>query len=136
MLYSLLKPVLAKIPGPKSSFGQNLWFVVRVVCFFQLVCVGWLMFRAESMEQMMQMLHSIVFNFYIVRKIGLFGLAICIIVYAVLMLIIEIAQFVKKDRFVIYKFPTWLSCALYVLLYILIIMNASANVRNFMYVQF
>jgi hypothetical protein len=84
----------------------------------------------------MQMLHSIVFNFYIVRKIGLFGLAISIMVYVILMLIIEIVQFARKDQFVIFKFPTWLSCALYVLIYVLIILNATANIRNFMYVQF
>jgi len=136
ILYALLKPLLTKIPGPKSSFGQKLWFIARVVCFFQLICVGWLMFRAGSIGLIMQMLHSIVFNFYIIRKIGLFGLAISIIAYVILMLIIEIVQFVRKDRFVIFKLSTWLSCALYVLIYVLIIMNATANIRNFMYVKF
>ena len=36
-------------------------FIPKVVFFFHLVCVGWLFFRAENLNQAMQMLNSVIY---------------------------------------------------------------------------
>jgi len=40
----------------ESLMGSRLWWLVRVIVFFHLVCLGWLIFRSESMEQLSGML--------------------------------------------------------------------------------
>jgi len=40
----------------ESLLGSRLWWLLRVVFFFHLVCLGWLIFRSESMEQLFSML--------------------------------------------------------------------------------
>lgn len=136
ILYAMLKPLLGIIKHSKNDMTGKIWFWIKVAGFFQLVCIGWLIFRADSMAQAMQMLHSIIYNFHFARKIGIFGLAASIIIYILLLLSIEIAQFAKKDPLVIFKFPAWLSCALYVIMYVLIVINTTSDARGFMYVRF
>ena len=50
----------AKATGAQMSWG---WRIVGILFTFHLVCLGWLMFRAESMQTVSLMLHQIFHNF-------------------------------------------------------------------------
>lgn len=56
---------LAVVPGAKVCGAQMNWLsrIVGIFFTFNLVCFGWLMFRAESMQTVSLMLHQIVFDF-------------------------------------------------------------------------
>jgi D-alanyl-lipoteichoic acid acyltransferase DltB (MBOAT superfamily) len=65
IVYRLCQRMLAKIPNPKTIIIARVWFFARVVFFFHLICLGWLVFRAESMTQVFQMARSIILDFHI-----------------------------------------------------------------------
>ncbi len=50
----------AKATGAEMSWG---WRIAGIFFTFNLVCFGWLMFRAESMQTVSLMLHQIFYNF-------------------------------------------------------------------------
>ncbi len=62
---ALHKVWLALIPGAKPSGAQMHWWsrAAGMALTFNLVCFGWLMFRAESMQTVGLMLHQIFYNF-------------------------------------------------------------------------
>ncbi len=62
---ALHKMWLSIVPGAKSE-GKEMSFVGRlvgIILTFNLVCFGWLLFRADSMECVGVMLHQIFYNF-------------------------------------------------------------------------
>ena len=62
---ALHKLWMAVVPGAKASGAQMHWWsrAAGVFFTFNLVCLGWLMFRAESMQTVELMLHQIFSNF-------------------------------------------------------------------------
>jgi len=58
----LFKPVLKKIK-PENIFAEKTWLIVRIGFSFQLVCLGYLIFREQSIMQTYNMLISIFSNF-------------------------------------------------------------------------
>ena len=56
---------MSLVPGAKVSGSQMHWWsrAAGIVVTFNLVCFGWLMFRAESMQTVSLMLHQIFENF-------------------------------------------------------------------------
>ncbi len=52
----------AKATGAEMSRGNRIF---GMIITFHIVCLGWLMFRAESMQVVGQMLHQIFYNFHI-----------------------------------------------------------------------
>ena len=62
---ALHKLWMAVVPGAKATGAQMHWWsrAAGVFFTFNLVCLGWLMFRAESMQTVELMLHQIFYNF-------------------------------------------------------------------------
>ena len=62
---ALHKLWMAVVPGAKATGAQMHWWsrAAGVFFTFNLVCLGWLMFRAESMQTVSLMLHQIFENF-------------------------------------------------------------------------
>lgn len=59
IIYRLLEPVFKAIPAPKKGLGERICFAIRLTFFFSLVSLGWLIFRAESMHQVFEMLRAV-----------------------------------------------------------------------------
>ena len=62
---ALHKLWLSVVPGSKATGAEMRWFwrIPGIFFTFNLVCFGWLMFRAESMQTVSLMLHQIFENF-------------------------------------------------------------------------
>ena len=62
---ALHKVWMSVIPGAKATGAQMHWWsrALGILLTFHLVCFGWLMFRAESMQTVALMLHQIFHNF-------------------------------------------------------------------------
>jgi len=62
---ALHKVWLAVVPGAKVTGGEMKrgWRILGIFVTFNLVCFGWLMFRAESMQTVALMLHQICCDF-------------------------------------------------------------------------
>jgi len=63
---ALHKLWMAVVPGAKPAGAQMHWWsrTAGILLTFHLVCFGWLMFRAESMQTVELMLHQIFHNFH------------------------------------------------------------------------
>ena len=59
-MHRALTPWLQRWLSPKQPVLARLWFWFRVVFFFQLVCISWLLFRAESLGQVLEMTLTVV----------------------------------------------------------------------------
>ena len=62
---ALHKLWMALVPGAKATGSQMHWWsrAAGMLLTFNIVCLGWLMFRAESMQTVQLMLHQIFENF-------------------------------------------------------------------------
>ena len=77
--------------GRWVSARNSAWaHAVKSLIFFQAVCVGWLLFRADSVSQAASMLHSIVFHFSVDATIV--NVAMKLALFAVPMLLVQIYQ--------------------------------------------
>jgi len=76
-----------------------LWF--RRIAFFQFTCLGWLIFRAESMEQVGNMMSTVAAG---VAMHGSGVVTLC--AYSLPLLLVQLAQFHRDDLNVILRWPT------------------------------
>jgi len=134
ILYTVLKPLLAKIRGPKSAFGQKLWLFLRIGFFFQLTSMGWLIFNARGVRQSFSMAYSIITNF----KINLDTLFCFINIFQLiwLLLLIQWMQFIEKDRMVIYKSNILVRAVFYIICFYAIVLYGAGGGKDFIYLQF
>jgi len=59
MAYRALEPAIQKLPTPRRAWMKRLMRIASVIVFFHFVCLGWLIFRAESVGQLWQMLGAL-----------------------------------------------------------------------------
>jgi len=136
IIHKLLNPLFRKVPSPQNIFVKKIWFFIRVIFFFHLVCLGWLIFRAQSMEQVFQMLYGLVFNFHIAKGLGLYVAFNGIITTIWLLLIIQLLQFLRKDLLVIFKWHWLVQVFVYFMIYFLLINYGASGGKEFIYFQF
>lgn len=132
IIHRLLKPVLAKMPRPKNAVIGKAWFFLRIVFFFQLTCVGWLIFRAKSIGQILNMLGSFISNFNVGLDMGFFSLIRLIW----LLILVQIAQFIKNDQMIVYKSNILLKAVFYIIFFYSIVMYGASGGKEFIYFQF
>jgi len=102
IMYMFLKPVLMKMPSPRNLFLKRAGFAMRMVFFFHLMCIGWLIFWSPSMRQAFNMLHSLVFSFTS-SGINIKPVVLNIFSFTWLLVLVETVQFLKKDLMFIPK---------------------------------
>jgi len=125
IIHRLLQPFLGRIALP---------FILRVIFFFQFICVGWLMFRAKSMAQAWQMAQSILVHFKIsaqdIVTAEKMVFLLCIL-WAV-----ETLQFIKSDLLAVLKLNPVIKAVFYVICFYLILFCGATGGKQFIYFQF
>jgi len=134
--HRLMQPLLRKIPAPKNVIVRRVWFIVRVVFFFHLVCVGWLLFRAQSMRQVGQMLYSLTAGFKVLPETGLKTTLGMILFIIGVMGVIQVFQFVKKDFLCVLKAPALVRAGVYIVIFYLLAIYGVTGSHEFIYFQF
>ena len=134
IIHRLIEPFLNKVHLAKNFIATNLWFVVKVVFFFHIVCFGWLIFRAESIHQIFSMLKALVFDFH-VTDINMMDVK-KLIFFTWFLIIIDISEYKLNRPDIFMKIPAFarLNVWLYVA-YSIIIMGALYG-KQFIYFQF
>lgn len=135
IIHRLFLPFFGLMSKPKSKIGKNIWFCVRVVFFFHIVCIGWLLFRAQSMRQAGNMLKGLVLNFNFVRGVGLEEIWGKSILFIMLLFIVQIFQYKKDDLFVVLKWKPTIQIIFYIVVLYSILLGVSGG-NEFIYFQF
>ena len=116
--------------GNQKSLISN---VFQIVMMFQFTCLGWLIFRAESVGQLKAFIISLWgLNFGIsvpgTLKIVLFGALLFSLEYIVVFVC-------KQDINKIFKFPIYTNAMIYAMLFYLFVFYGS-SAKSFIYFQF
>lgn len=136
VIYILIKPSSRKATAERKAQSVSIWHWIKIALFFQLICIGWLFFRAESCSQAIQMLHGLFLNFKIINNPYLIAYGFRITFYVIILLLMEIFQFFKNDQMAVYRSNIFAKAALYIICYYLMILHGAGNGKDFIYFQF
>lgn len=136
IIHRLISPILAKIPNFKNKVLTKVWFFIRVFFFFQLICLGWLIFRAQNLEQIYQMLQGLISNFRIVPGIRLRIDSLYFLFFSLSVVLVQIMQFWKNDLLVIHKSNKLMRISFCYAIFLMIIIFAVFGENKFIYFQF
>lgn len=130
--HRLLQPFFAKLPL-QDVRAEGLGRFIKASCFFQLIALGWLFFRAESLEQGYSMLASIFCCFSITSEAV--KTSWYLLFFICPLLLIQLFQKDAKDILYIRAWPQPVKYSAYaVMFYCLFFYGASA--KSFIYFQF
>lgn len=129
--HRLLEPYLARI-RPTDAIDRGAWKIVRIVATFHLVCFGWLIFRAESTTQLMNMIHAIVDRPAIPAAATLLPIAACVLP----LLIIQIFQYLTRDLNFIFRAPWYARSVFYAACFYAFVLGGEFGGGRFIYFQF
>jgi len=136
IIHKLLQPLLSKISTPKNVIIAKLWFFVKVVFFFHIVCLGWLIFRAESMSQAFHMLHGMLFNFDLTRDVGQISIILQMVFFLGILLIVQSFQYLKNDLMIVLMANTPVRGMFYFICLCLLLIGGVSGGQEFIYFQF
>ena len=141
IVHRLIKPYVEALPKIKNALLKNMWFAVRILFFFHLVCFGWLLFRAQSVAQVTGMIDALLFDYSIGPEFVHHVLYLTF--FAGFLIYIQIFQFYKQDlSFVVNSTKQIKLIFLLVIFYLTLyveILGRSVNVgggSEFIYFQF
>ncbi len=133
--YRLLTPWLEKVPLPRNPFPAKIWFLTRIIFFFHLICLGWLIFRAQSPEQIYFMIKGLFTRFSLPEGSIRFVYTHCFR-FIWLLLVIQYLQYRKNDLLAILKMPAIIRGVIYFIIYYLIIVHGVEGGKEFIYFVF
>lgn len=119
-------------PQPGTDNWRALDVLPRMALMFLLTIIGWLLFRAQSMSQVGEMIGSL----GIARSAHTFGFAIQLAVLWLPLLAIEIWQYAKHDLLAPAKLSPFKLFLLYVVLLVAMILFGARGHAEFIYFQF
>jgi D-alanyl-lipoteichoic acid acyltransferase DltB (MBOAT superfamily) len=120
--------------GREKGTTSTSWIAswVKGLAMFQLVCVGWLLFRATSAHQAAERLMTIVSDFDLVAIGDLF---VRLSGYLAILLFVQIYQWFKGELLVLERAPTAVRGVVYGALVYLIVLHGGTS-DSFIYFQF
>ncbi len=131
VVHRIAEPWLRRME-PADPVERACWKALRIVATFHLVCLGWLFFRAKSVEQAIGMLSAIVHRPAIPAASSL----VPVLVVVVPLLIVQLIQYLADDLDVIARTPWYFRSAFYTACFYAIVLGANFGGQQFIYFQF
>ncbi len=132
-IHRLISPWLGNRPDqPKGGVGY--W--LRVACFFQLICFGWLLFRAGSVGQVWRMMNVFLFNFNLTPRTLKLDDMLVFLSCTALFFGVQLIQWYKNDLKFVLRLPFLLRTAVYTAGILAFIFFGSKGGQAFIYFQF
>ncbi|MBI4180093.1 MBOAT family protein [bacterium] len=135
-LFGLYHGVLIWAYYYTRKFWDRMPRLLRVFLTFHLVCLGWLIFRVQSLAQLGDMIHSLLFHFQFLPNIGLKAKLLDIIFYSWLLVLIQLLSLKADDTMAVTRWPTPVRWFLYTLIFCLTAVWGEFGARQFIYFQF
>ena len=132
MVHRLLRPALSRLT-PRSSLGQSLWFTVRVVCMFQLISLGWMIFRADSLAHLGELLSRLTTGFELGGAVRWWPTLVTLVLPLALY---QLVQFVRRDDEVLLRWWGPVRTLVYVILFYVMVLLGEDHGASFIYFQF
>lgn len=136
--HRFLGPVLARAVTPKSAFTDGLWKATKIFCCFNIFCLSWILFRADSLTQAWKMYCALVahidlnLNLSFISTSDLLGFSVC----AIFLFSVQLAQHLSNDHYVVFRLPVPFRAVLYASLMLAFIIWGEFGGQSFIYFQF
>jgi alginate O-acetyltransferase complex protein AlgI len=131
VLHRLARPWLEKVK-PLDTIDRACWTGLRIVVTFHLVCFGWLIFRAGSLEQAVGMLTAIVRRPTIPAATYLVPVVLTILP----LWLVHLFQYAADDLDVIGRTPWYVRGVFYAACFYAIVLVGQFGGQQFIYFQF
>ena len=115
---------------------NKLNFYLQIFVTYHLICGGWLIFRATSLGQALDMFDSLLFNFNPLIQLGRVYLWAKILVLVTILITVQIFQELKDDSLVVLRMPRFFRYSFVIFLGYLILLFGAAGDKQFIYFQF
>ena len=110
--------------------------VLKIMLMFHLICIGWLFFRAESIDQICMMLKALFIDFKIQRGLGQLAYLKQLVCYGGVLFLIQVFQYFKRDLFVLMNLNVFGRGVVYYFLFYLLVFYGALKEHAFIYFQF
>lgn len=124
------------VPEPPTA-GPLAWAarVGRVFFMFQVTCLGWMIFRAESMTQFGRLLRAVFTDLGVPSRMT-FYYAAQLVFYTWLMLLVQLLQRWSRDERGLLKLPGWILVPVVVAMFYSLLVWGAFGGQEFIYFQF
>ena len=129
--HRLLEPLLDRVQ-PADAVDQACWKFVRIVATFHMVCFGWLIFRAESVAQVVGMSKAIFYRPAIPASAYLLPVTLVILP----LLLVQVVQYLSRDLDIILRTPWYVRSVFYTICFYAVVLAADFGGGQFIYFQF
>lgn len=118
-------------------FNINSWIskLPLILLMFHVTCLGWLIFRATSVNQIKGFLEAILFDFRYVPGVGI-GNVILLAKVLIVLIIIDAFSWTKDDTDFVLKLPVLVRSFVFSLLILLVLIAGNFGYNEFIYFQF
>ncbi len=136
ILHRLFRPFFNYIDRVHHVVTRPGWNAIKTIVFFHFVIIGWLFFRARSLQQAMDMLGGLVWHLEWAGDLRLAFLFQQLIFFTSLLLVIQWFQYKKDDLLIVYRSHPVIKAAFYSLAGLLLIIFGVSDGNEFIYFQF
>jgi D-alanyl-lipoteichoic acid acyltransferase DltB (MBOAT superfamily) len=109
---------------------------VRIILTFHIVCGGWLVFRAPTLGQAMDMFNGVFTNFSVASNPQFYGSFLEVLAYSSVLIIVQLFQERHDETLIVLAWPSYVRYAFFALLGSLIVVFGDFGGRPFIYFQF
>jgi alginate O-acetyltransferase complex protein AlgI len=120
--------------GVETPSTNRIVSVLQALLMFALVCIGWIFFRAHSLDQALGLIGRL-FTAYQPTDFGLYGIGMMLFL-AVPLLIYEWFVYRANDMLMLFSRPAWQRYLVYVYLVLMIAVMPPLAQQVFIYFQF
>lgn len=138
--YKWIQPTMQRVRDGLSPVGRRMMRWLAVVFFFHLVCLGWLIFRAESVGQVLHLLDVLIspWPWWVLagavslNNVGLGMFLACILP----LLLMQWWQHRRQHLEAFMALPVGIRALAYMVMFYGLIIYGMTDARNFIYFQF
>lgn len=113
---------------------------IKALCFFQIVCLGWIFFRAESLPQAFYFIHQILFDFRFSEMLALIFYSPATSFIFLVLVILAALYFINyknsEPRWPWARMPWGIRWGIYTALFQIYLLTAVTHANQFIYFQF
>jgi len=131
-VYMLIRPFLKKHLINNGTIFNKILNILTIFLFFHIICLSWLIFRSQNLDQFLLLIKNLFFNFNLNYFVGIKEL-IC---YILLFIIVDIYSYVKKDQLIVLSLPVPVRAVLYVIIFYCIVLGGVKVSGEFIYFKF
>ncbi|MCD4781575.1 MAG: MBOAT family protein [Candidatus Omnitrophica bacterium] len=136
IIYRGIRPLMDKWPSSKHNTLASLSLMIKIVFFFHLTCLGWLIFRAASVNQINDMLYCVLFNTRWQQLSAAMATFKSILFYTGLLLGVQFFQYRYQDLLIVFKSPLWVRVIFYFICFYSVLIWGVTGGKEFIYFQF